>query len=475
MGGGRDPRRRRGRLASRGARRGGGAAADGAGDLRGTARRPSAAGARRGEARRGRGPPLPARGARGCSRWRSPTLALDTLVRRVARLRRRRRTCSLGPSHSYRHALLRDAGYASLARAERARLHVRLADWLAERPEQSRPALAEVIGRHYAAALDGAPALARDIGGLERDEVRARAAEWFETAARVALGFAAWASARDLAARALELSDEEGLERARRLHLLGEATASAVGVDEALPLLEESARRLPQRRGRRCARRASSTPRAPSGVCCGRRRSSPSWSSSPTVSCVELGERGGRGDGEAARAPRLRRPRRVGRLRRRARPTAERALALARRAGDADAELEALQLADRLHRRGTTSWRRQRWAEIESLARARGRWELVGGGRCALGRSSSTTSPNGRSSEARTRRRARGGPRSRRTRRPGSTTGEQRRTSPPAAGTTRSRSVCARSRRPRRGTSSGWPFAPGSRCGRSPGHGVART
>ena len=53
-------------------------------------------------------------------------------------------------------------------------------------------------------------------------------------------GFAAWASARDLAARALELSEEEGLGRARRLHLLGEATASAVGVDEALPLLDES-------------------------------------------------------------------------------------------------------------------------------------------------------------------------------------------------------------------------------------------
>ena len=35
-----------------------------------------------------------------------------------------------------------------------------LADWLAERPEQSRPALAEVIGRHYAAALDCAPSLA---------------------------------------------------------------------------------------------------------------------------------------------------------------------------------------------------------------------------------------------------------------------------------------------------------------------------
>src|SRR5436305_1946841 len=146
-----------------------------------------------------------------------PEAALETLVRR-ALVSGSEEDVLLGPSHSYRHALLRDAGYASLARAERARLHVRLADWLAERHEQSRPALAEVIARHYAAALADAPTLARDIGGLERDTLQARAGDWFETAARVALGFAAWASARDLAARALDLSEEAVVERARRLH-----------------------------------------------------------------------------------------------------------------------------------------------------------------------------------------------------------------------------------------------------------------
>src|SRR5438067_602689 len=67
-----------------------------------------------------------------------PDAALDTLVRRSL-VSSAEEDVLLGPSHSYRHALLRDAGYASLARAERARLHVRLADWLAERPEQSPP------------------------------------------------------------------------------------------------------------------------------------------------------------------------------------------------------------------------------------------------------------------------------------------------------------------------------------------------
>jgi predicted ATPase len=42
----------------------------------------------------------------------------------------------LGPSHVYRHALLRDVGYASLARGERSLLHARFADWLAAFPRR---------------------------------------------------------------------------------------------------------------------------------------------------------------------------------------------------------------------------------------------------------------------------------------------------------------------------------------------------
>ena len=166
--------------------------------------------------------------------------ALDTLVRRSL-VSAADEDVLLGPSHSYRHALLRDAGYASLARAERARLHVRLADWLAERPEQSRPALAEVIGRHYAAALDGAPTLARDIGGLERDEVRAQRGRLVRDGGpRRARLRRLGERPRSRRPRARAERRTALLERARRLHLLGEATASAVGVDEALPLLEES-------------------------------------------------------------------------------------------------------------------------------------------------------------------------------------------------------------------------------------------
>jgi class 3 adenylate cyclase len=305
-----------------------------------------------------------------------PEAALDTLVRR-ALVSGADDDMLLGPSHSYRHALLRDAGYASLARAERANLHVRLADWLAERPEESRPALAEAIGRHYTAALDALPALARDIGGREPEEIRARAANWFETAAGAALGFAAWASARDLAARALELSDDEGLDRARRLHLLGDATASAVGVDEARPFLEESLQ----------VYRAAGADIARDGLvdaaCSLARlqRAQTQFARNEQLAenlLLELGERedaatakllvvrgtaigGARDDFEGARRD------------------AKRALALARGAGDLDVELDALQLLNAFTEGDDESAARQGWAEIESLARARGRWELVVG------------------------------------------------------------------------------------------------
>jgi hypothetical protein len=297
---------------------------------------------------------------------------LDTLVRRSL-VSVATDDVLLGPSHSYRHALLRDAGYASLARAERARLHVRFADWLAERPEQSRPALAEVIGRHYAAALEGAPSLARDVGGLERDDVRARAGEWFETAARVALGFAAWASARDLAERALELSAEVGLERARRLHLLGEATASAVGVDEALPLLEESLETY------REAEADSAREGLVDAACALGRllRSQTKFAAVEQLADGLLLELGERNDAATARLLALRGSAVVAAWDDfdRGRVDGERALDLARRAGDPDAELEALQLVTNCT--GDDQREHERWVEIESLARAQGRWDLV--------------------------------------------------------------------------------------------------
>ena len=146
-----------------------------------------------------------------------------------------------GPSpddlYAYRHALLRDAGYASLARQERARLHVALARWLeATGGDQSGP-VAEQIAEHYAAALASLSALASGDGSLDRDTLSAAAAGWFARAAETALALAAHESAADLLGRAVELTPTGQLvDRARRRMLRGEILAAAAdlsaGVDE---------------------------------------------------------------------------------------------------------------------------------------------------------------------------------------------------------------------------------------------------
>jgi len=147
---------------------------------------------------------------------------------------------SFGPTYSYRHALLRDAGYASLARAERALLHARLAAWLEQMPAPAP--VAEPVARHYARALESTPALARDVApGLDRAECRRLAAAWFERAAEAALDVSAYVSARELFERSLELTAEDDMEaRARRLTSLGDVTAATAGMDEGADELEEA-------------------------------------------------------------------------------------------------------------------------------------------------------------------------------------------------------------------------------------------
>ncbi len=154
----------------------------------------------------------------------------------------RRRALVVGPveepvwgvAFSYRHALLRDAGYASLARAERARLHVRLARWLEAAAGEHGDEVAEQIATHYSAALASAPALAREIDdGVDRDAVRRRAAHWFERAGQGSLALSAHDAARQLLRQSIDLTpDETAFDKARRWKRLGDATAFAADMDE---------------------------------------------------------------------------------------------------------------------------------------------------------------------------------------------------------------------------------------------------
>ena len=148
----------------------------------------------------------------------------------------------LGDSYHFRHALLRDAGYLSLARSDRARLHLRLARWLEEIAESEPSALAELVGRHYAAAAESVPALAPEIEqGVTRERASQLAGTWLERAAEHALGLAAFETAAAALRRALEHTPpERALDRARRLTQLGEATAYAANMDEGAARLEEA-------------------------------------------------------------------------------------------------------------------------------------------------------------------------------------------------------------------------------------------
>ncbi len=150
-----------------------------------------------------------------------------------------------GPGYAYRHALLRDAGYASLSRAERARLHVRLARWLERTAGERSLEVAELIGNHFALALESTPLLAIEVGeGVDRAMAAALAGRWLERAGDLASLRTAHAAARTLYARSVDLSaGEPALVVARRLSRLGEATARVADLEDAASAFERSADR----------------------------------------------------------------------------------------------------------------------------------------------------------------------------------------------------------------------------------------
>lgn len=143
-----------------------------------------------------------------------------------------------GETYSYRHALLRDAGYASLARAERARLHAALAGWLAEIAGERADAVAEAVGEHYALALASLPALVGP-GLPDGATLAATAAAWYERAAEAAVRLSALDAARRLLSRSVELTGEqEQLDLARRRLRLGETLAASAELDIGIGELE---------------------------------------------------------------------------------------------------------------------------------------------------------------------------------------------------------------------------------------------
>jgi class 3 adenylate cyclase len=139
-----------------------------------------------------------------------------------------------GEAYAYRHALLRDAGYASLARGERARLHVAMAGWLEAIAGDRADVVAEGVAEHYGSALESRPALAvEDLPS--RSTLAAAAAQWYERAAEAALRLAAHEAASRMLRRSIDLTDAAApVDVGRRRRRLGEVLAASADLDAGI-------------------------------------------------------------------------------------------------------------------------------------------------------------------------------------------------------------------------------------------------
>ena len=172
----------------------------------------------------------------------------------------------VGGELAFRHALLRDAGYASLGRAERAELHVRSARWLEAVAGERVDELAAAIGGHYADAAAEAPALAVQVAaGLDRAAAASLAAGWLERAGDRALGLGARAGAAELFRRSVDLTKPDaGADLARRWRRVGEAIVGAGDLEEAAVAFGTAAEVA-----RAALAAAQATPGAPAGATSG--------------------------------------------------------------------------------------------------------------------------------------------------------------------------------------------------------------
>ncbi len=135
----------------------------------------------------------------------------------------------VGEAWTYRHSLLRDTAYGSLARLDRARLHVRFARWL-----EAHGGSPETVGGHLAAAVELLPSTVAEVdAGLPVATVAADAAVRLEAAASGHL-IPSPQRAAALLERALALPVTAAPDRLRRRLALGEAERRSGRLERAM-------------------------------------------------------------------------------------------------------------------------------------------------------------------------------------------------------------------------------------------------
>jgi len=123
---------------------------------------------------------------------------LDDLLLRDFLLREPRSSISGEAAYRFKHFLIREVAYTGLAKLARAQHHARFADWLSERPGDE---LLEIRAYH----LDQAVELLTELEGAPPERLAEDAAGALVKAAKRATAREAYANARKLALRALEL------------------------------------------------------------------------------------------------------------------------------------------------------------------------------------------------------------------------------------------------------------------------------
>ena len=123
---------------------------------------------------------------------------LDDLLQREFLLREPRSSISGETAYRFKHLLIREVAYTGMAKLARAQYHARFAEWLAERTGEE---LIEIRAYH----LDQAVEFLTELEGAAPEELAYETAETLVKAAKRAIAREAYAHARTLGLRALEL------------------------------------------------------------------------------------------------------------------------------------------------------------------------------------------------------------------------------------------------------------------------------
>ena len=127
-----------------------------------------------------------------------PEALIDDLLQREFLLREPRSSISGETAYRFKHALIREVAYGGMAKLARAQYHARFAEWLAERTGEE---LIEIRAYH----LDQAVEFLSELEGAPPAELAEETADALVKAAKRAIAREAYANARKLAIRAVEL------------------------------------------------------------------------------------------------------------------------------------------------------------------------------------------------------------------------------------------------------------------------------